>query len=74
MEVKGQDCVALTAMTPRCSAVTGAILISCAATMCFAWLIVDAIPEWLDLISHRTERIRFMKKEEQRLAQSSDTE
>ena len=42
--------------------------------MCFALLIVDAIPEWLDLISHRTERIRFMKKEEQRLAQSSDTE
>ena len=42
--------------------------------MCFSLLIVDAIPEWLDLISHRTERIRFMKKEEKRLAQSSDTE
>ena len=42
--------------------------------MCFSLLIVDAIPEWLDLISHRIERIRFMKKEEQRLAQSSDTE
>lgn len=42
--------------------------------MCFSLLIVDAIPEWLDLISHRIERIRFMKKEEKRLAQSSDTE
>ena len=37
-------------------------------------LIVGAIPEWLDLISHRTERIRFMKKEEQRLAKSTKPE
>ena len=36
--------------------------------------IVGAIPEWLDLISHRTERIRFMKKEEQRLAKSTKPE
>ena len=31
----------------------------CAA--CCALLIVSSIPEWLDLISHRTERIRFMR-------------
>ena len=37
-------------------------------------LIVGAIPEWLDLISHRTERIRFMREEEQRLANAAKTE
>ena len=41
---------------------------------CLALLIVGAIPEWLDLISHRTERIRFMRKEEQRLAQFTKQE
>lgn len=41
---------------------------------CFALLIVGAIPEWLDLVSHRTERIRFMRKEERRLAQFTKTE
>ncbi len=41
---------------------------------CLALLIVGAIPEWLDLISHRTERIRFMRKEEQRLAQFTKPE
>ena len=41
---------------------------------CCALLIVSSIPEWLDLISHRTERIRFMKKEEQRLAKSTKPE
>lgn len=35
---------------------------------CFALLIVGAIPEWLDRISRRAERIRFMRKEEKRLA------
>ena len=44
------------------------------SAICFALLIVGAIPEWLDLISHRTERIRFMKKEEQRLAKSTKPE
>ena len=44
------------------------------SAVCFALLIVGAIPEWLDLISHRTERIRFMKKEEQRLAKSTKSE
>ena len=44
------------------------------SAVCFALLIVGAIPEWLDLISHRTERIRFMKKEEQRLAKSTKPE
>ena len=44
----------------------------CAA--CCALLIVSAIPEWLDLISHRTERIRFMREEEQRLANSTKPE
>ena len=39
-----------------------------------ALLIVGAIPEWLDLISHRTERIRFMRKEEQRLANAAKPE
>ncbi|MFR3793231.1 MAG: RnfABCDGE type electron transport complex subunit D [Blautia massiliensis (ex Durand et al. 2017)] len=42
--------------------------------VCFALLIVGAIPEWLDLISHRTERIRFMRKEARRLAQSAKQE
>ena len=42
--------------------------------VCCALLIVGSIPEWLDLISHRTERIRFMKKEEQRLAKSTKPE
>ena len=41
---------------------------------CFALLIVGAIPEWLDLVSHRTERIRFMRKEERRLAQFTKPE
>ena len=41
---------------------------------CLALLIVGAIPEWLDLISNRTERIRFMRKEEQRLAQFTKPE
>ncbi len=44
------------------------------SSVCFALLIVGAIPEWLDLISHRTERIRFMRKEERRLAQSAKQE
>ena len=42
--------------------------------VCCALLIVGAIPEWLDLISHRTERIRFMRKEEQRLANAAKPE
>ena len=41
---------------------------------CCALLIVSSIPEWLDLISHRTERIRFMREEEQRLANSTKPE
>ena len=44
------------------------------SAVCFALLIVGAIPEWLDLISHRTERIRFMRKEERRVAQSAKPE
>ena len=42
--------------------------------VCCALLITGAIPEWLDLISHRTERIRFMREEEQRLANAAKTE
>ena len=42
--------------------------------VCCALLIAGAIPEWLDLISHRTERIRFMREEEQRLANAAKTE
>ena len=42
--------------------------------VCCALLIVGAIPEWLDLISHRTERIRFMREEEQRLANAAKPE
>ena len=44
------------------------------SAVCFALLIVGAIPEWLDLVSHRTERIRFMRKEERRLAQFTKPE
>lgn len=36
--------------------------------VCFALLIVGAIPEWLDRAGRRTERMRFMRKEAQRLA------
>ena len=43
----------------------------CAA--CCALLIVSSIPEWLDLISHRTERIRFMREEEQPPCQFNKT-
>ena len=42
--------------------------------VCCALLIVGAIPEWLDLISHRTERIRFMREEERRLANAAKPE
>lgn len=38
------------------------------AEICFALIIVGAIPEWLDRISRRAERMRFMRKEEERLA------
>ena len=44
------------------------------SAVCFALPIVGAIPEWLDLVSHRTERIRFMRKEERRLAQFTKPE
>lgn len=37
-------------------------------SVCFALLIVGAIPEWLDRISSRAERMRFRRKEEQRRA------
>lgn len=36
--------------------------------ICFALLIVNAIPEWLDRAGRRAERMRFMRKEAQRLA------
>ena len=36
---------------------------------CFALLLVNAIPEWLDRLARRTERMRFMRREEKRLAQ-----
>ena len=36
--------------------------------VCFALLMVNAIPEWLDRVARRAERVRFMKKEEARLA------
>lgn len=35
---------------------------------CFALLMVNAIPEWLDRFARRAERMKFMKKEEKRLA------
>lgn len=37
-------------------------------SVCFALLIVGAIPEWLDRVGRRAERMRFMKKEEKRRA------
>lgn len=36
--------------------------------VCFALIIVGAIPEWLDRAGRKTERMKFMKKEEKRLA------
>lgn len=36
--------------------------------ICFALLIVGAFPEWLDRMGRRAERVRFMRKEEERLA------
>lgn len=41
---------------------------------CFALLLVNAIPEWLDLVARRAERVRFMKKEERRLAKHTRPE
>ena len=38
------------------------------AEICFALVIAGAFPEWLDRISRRAERMRFMRKEEERLA------
>ena len=35
---------------------------------CFALILVQAIPEWLDRLSRRAERMRFMRKEAERLA------
>ena len=35
---------------------------------CFALLLVNAIPEWLDMVARRAERIKFTRREEQRLA------
>ena len=42
--------------------------------VCFALLLVNAIPEWLDLVARRAERVRFMKKEERRLAKHTKPE
>ena len=39
---------------------------------CFALLLVNAIPEWLDMVARRTERIKFMRREEQRLARQRE--
>lgn len=39
---------------------------------CFALLLVNAIPEWLDMVARRTERIKFMRREEQRLAKQRE--
>lgn len=40
-------------------------------SVCFALIIVGAIPEWLDRMGRRAERMKFMKKEEQRLAKQT---
>lgn len=37
--------------------------------VCFAIVLAGAFPEWLDRLAQRAERIRFMRKEEKRLAQ-----
>ena len=37
--------------------------------VCFAVVLAGAFPEWLDRLAQRAERIRFMRKEEKRLAQ-----
>ena len=42
--------------------------------ICFALLIVGAFPEWRDRVARRAERIKFMKKEEQRRAQRANPE
>lgn len=42
--------------------------------ICFALLIVGAFPEWLDRVARRTERMKFMKKEEKRRAQRAKPE
>ncbi|MEE0800843.1 MAG: RnfABCDGE type electron transport complex subunit D [Gemmiger sp.] len=41
--------------------------------VCFALLLVCAFPEWLDRIAHRAERMRFMRKEEKRLARNRES-
>lgn len=40
--------------------------------VCFAIVLAGAFPEWLDRLAQRAERIRFMRKEEKRLAQHRD--
>ncbi len=42
--------------------------------ICFALLMVNAFPEWLDRIGRRAERTRFMRKEEQRIAKQRKPE
>lgn len=42
--------------------------------ICFALLIVGAFPEWLDRVARRTERMKFMKKEEKRRAKRAKPE
>lgn len=42
--------------------------------ICFALLVVAAIPEWLDMVSRRIERNKFMKQEEKRLAKYTKAE
>lgn len=41
--------------------------------VCFAVVLAGAFPEWLDRLAQRAERIRFMRKEEKRLAQHRET-
>ena len=42
--------------------------------ICFALLIVGAVPEWLDRVSRRAERMKFMKKEAKRVAKRAKPE
>ena len=42
--------------------------------VCFALLIVGAVPEWLDRVSRRAERMKFMKKEAKRIAKRAKPE
>lgn len=78
-------CEPVTQPNRRTSRIIYGLLLGAVATMfrfntayetgiCFALLIVGAFPEWLDRVSRRAERVKFMKKEAKRVAKHAKTD